>query len=112
MLLDGLVASAVPEVLVPRAGRLRPVVLVHLPLETDAEARALAAAAGVVTTSEWTRRRLLDRYPLPADRVRVAAPAPTPRRRRPARRPARPCSASPRSPRTRGTTCWPPPWRS
>ncbi|MFC4147395.1 glycosyltransferase family 4 protein [Micromonospora mangrovi] len=78
VLLDGLVASAVPEVLAPRAGRLRPVVLVHLPLETEAEARALAAVAGVVTTSEWTRRRLLERYPLPADRVRVAAPGTDP----------------------------------
>ena len=74
VLVDGLVASAVPEVLTPQAGRLHPVILVHLPLETAAEGRALAAAVGVVTTSEWTRRRLLDRYALPADRVRVAPP--------------------------------------
>ena len=74
VLIDGLVASAVPEVLTPQAGRLRTVVLVHLPLETAAEGRALAAAVGVVTTSEWTRRRLLDRYALPADRVRAAPP--------------------------------------
>ncbi|PWU62488.1 glycosyl transferase, partial [Micromonospora globispora] len=33
-----------------------------------------AAAVGVVTTSEWTRRRLLGRYALDAERVRVAAP--------------------------------------
>jgi glycosyltransferase involved in cell wall biosynthesis len=31
-------------------------------------------AAGVVTTSAWTRRRLLELYPLPADRVHVAEP--------------------------------------
>ncbi|MFU8871686.1 glycosyltransferase family 4 protein [Micromonospora sp. SL4-19] len=74
VLLDGLVASVVPEALAPHARRLRLVVLVHLPLEDDVEARALAAAAGVLTTSEWTRRRLLDRYPLRADRVRVATP--------------------------------------
>ncbi|MGC1213497.1 MAG: glycosyltransferase family 4 protein, partial [Micromonospora sp.] len=74
VLVDGLIASAVPEVLAPQVGRLRPVVLVHMPLETDAEGRALAAAVGVVTTSEWTRRRLFDRYALPADRVRVAPP--------------------------------------
>jgi glycosyltransferase involved in cell wall biosynthesis len=74
VLLDGLVASAVPEVLAPRAGRLRLVVLVHLPLETAGEAEALAAARVVVTTSEWTRGRLLARYPLPAHRVRVATP--------------------------------------
>ncbi|SCG66808.1 glycosyltransferase family 4 protein [Micromonospora inositola] len=74
VLLDGLVASTVPEVLAPQGRRLRLVVLVHLPLETDAEAGALAAATAVVTTSEWTRRRLLDRYALPADRVRAAPP--------------------------------------
>ncbi|MFI7284522.1 glycosyltransferase family 4 protein [Micromonospora chersina] len=74
VLLDGLVASTVPEVLAPHARRLRLVVLVHLPLEDDVEARALAAATAVVTTSEWTRRRLLDRYPLAADRVAVAPP--------------------------------------
>ncbi|MFI9526002.1 glycosyltransferase family 4 protein [Micromonospora rosaria] len=74
VLADGLVASAVPEVLTRHAGRVRLVVLVHLPLEDEAEARALAAAAAVVTTSGWTRRRLLDRYGLPADRVVVAHP--------------------------------------
>ncbi|MGN9768747.1 glycosyltransferase family 4 protein [Micromonospora sp. SD12] len=74
VLLDGLVASCVPEVLTPHARRLRVVVLVHLPLEHDAEAAALAAAVAVVTTSEWTRRRLLDRYALPPDRVHVARP--------------------------------------
>lgn len=74
VLLDGLVASAVPDVLVPHAGRLRPVVLVHMPLGDDAEGAALATAAAVVTTSEWTRRRLLDLYPLPADRIHVATP--------------------------------------
>ncbi|MEU2611061.1 glycosyltransferase family 4 protein [Micromonospora sp. NPDC007271] len=74
VLLDGLAAAPVPEVLAPHARRLRLVVLVHLPIEDDAEARSLAVAAGVVATSEWTRRRLLDRYPLPADRVRVATP--------------------------------------
>ncbi|MEV0808407.1 glycosyltransferase family 4 protein [Micromonospora sp. NPDC050200] len=74
VLLDGLVASAVPEVLAPHARRLRLVLLVHLPLEDVTEAAALACAAAVVTTSGWTRRRLLDRYPLPADRVHVAAP--------------------------------------
>ncbi|MFC0032793.1 glycosyltransferase family 4 protein [Micromonospora chaiyaphumensis] len=78
VLLDGLVASTVPEVLTPEARRLRLVVLVHLPLEDEVEARALQAATAVVTTSDWTRRRLLDRYRLPADRVRVAAPGADP----------------------------------
>ncbi|SCF08587.1 Glycosyltransferase Family 4 [Micromonospora viridifaciens] len=74
VLLDGLVASVVPAVLVPHARRLRLVVLVHLPFEDEVEARALALAAGVVATSEWTRRRLIDRYALPAGRVWVAPP--------------------------------------
>ena len=85
VLLDGLVASTVPDVLVPEAARLRLVVLVHMPLgdgrpggvatEVAADERAvLSAAAAVVTTSAWTRRRLLDRYALRPDRVHVAEP--------------------------------------
>lgn len=74
VLLDGLVAGAVPEILAPNAGRLRLVVLVHLPLGGSAERAALRHATVVVATSTWTRRWLLDRYRLPADRVRVAVP--------------------------------------
>jgi glycosyltransferase involved in cell wall biosynthesis len=82
VLLDGLVASAAPEVLVPEAGRLRLVVLVHMPLgqgTTDdgvrqREGAVLSAAASVVTTSAWARRVLLERYSLPDDRVHVAEP--------------------------------------
>ncbi len=86
VLLDGLVASTVPQVLVPQARRLRLVVLVHMPLghrpadEGVGDARmreraVLSVAAAVVATSAWTRRRLLDLYRLPADRVHVAEPA-------------------------------------
>jgi glycosyltransferase involved in cell wall biosynthesis len=85
VLLDGLIASTAPEALVPQARRLRQVVLVHMPLghrPPDGEAgtvRArerdvLAAAAAVVTTSAWTRRRLGELYALPADRVHVTEP--------------------------------------
>jgi glycosyltransferase involved in cell wall biosynthesis len=85
VLLDGLIASAAPEALVPQARRLRQVVLVHMPLghlpPVDAtgavrarEGEVLAAAAAVVTTSAWTRRRLAELYALPADRVQVAEP--------------------------------------
>jgi glycosyltransferase involved in cell wall biosynthesis len=81
-LLDGLVASTAPEVLVPQANRLRLVPLVHLPLghsTADGDARAregavLAAAASVVTTSAWSKRMLLELYSLPGDRVHVAEP--------------------------------------
>jgi len=85
VLLDGLVASTAPDVLVPHASRLRLVVLVHMPLghrPPDSAAEqvrgrervVLAAAAAVVTTSAWSRRRLLELYALPADRVHVAEP--------------------------------------
>ena len=86
VLLDGLVASTAPAVLAPLAGRLRLVVLVHMPLghrpapDAAAETRrrertVLSVAAAVVTTSSWSRRRLLELYSLPADRVHVAPPA-------------------------------------
>ncbi|HZC15032.1 MAG TPA: glycosyltransferase, partial [Thermoleophilaceae bacterium] len=85
VLLDGLIASAAPEALVPQTRRLRQVVLVHMPLghrPPDVEAGAvrarerevLGAAAAVVTTSAWSRRRLGELYALPADRVHVAEP--------------------------------------
>jgi glycosyltransferase involved in cell wall biosynthesis len=85
VLLDGLIASAAPEALVPQARRLRQVVLVHMPLghrPPDDEAGAvrarerevLAAAAAIVTTSAWARRRLEELYAVPADRVHVAEP--------------------------------------
>lgn len=80
VLIDGLVGSAVPEVLVPQAQRLRLVILVHMPLgdgtvdQRGQEREALSAAVAVVTTSAWARRRLLDLYPLPADRVYAAPP--------------------------------------
>jgi glycosyltransferase involved in cell wall biosynthesis len=81
VLVDGLIASAVPEVVVPASRRLRVVVLVHLPLgrrgdpgATTREGEGLAAAAAVVTTSRWTRDRVLELYPLSPDRVHVAEP--------------------------------------
>ncbi|MEV1112106.1 MULTISPECIES: glycosyltransferase family 4 protein [unclassified Micromonospora] len=78
VLVDGLIASTVPELLAPHATRLRLVPLVHMPLDDEAEGRALATASAVVTTSGWTRRRLLARHALPAERVHVAPPGVTP----------------------------------
>jgi glycosyltransferase involved in cell wall biosynthesis len=85
VVLDGLVASTAPEVVVPHTRRLRLVVLVHMPLghrpgDGDAEdirareGAVLSAAIAVVTTSGWSRRRLMELYELPADRVHVAQP--------------------------------------
>jgi glycosyltransferase involved in cell wall biosynthesis len=85
VLLDGLIASTASEVLAPQATRLRMVVLVHMPLGHDppaddaAEVRmreraVLASAAAVVTTSAWTRQRLLELYDLAPQRLHVARP--------------------------------------
>ncbi len=85
VLIDGLIASTVPEVLVPEAARLRLVVLVHQPMverrlgDHPADSRTrersvLSAAAAVVTTSTWTRRWLLERYALRPAQVHVAEP--------------------------------------
>lgn len=81
VLIDGLIASTASEVLLPQAGRLRMVVLMHMPLghAPDAtlrmqEREVLLAAAAVITTSEWTRQRLLQLYALPPERVHVAHP--------------------------------------
>ena len=91
VLLDGLVASCTPDVLVPETDRLRVVVLVHLPLghprpleplqppgqqpdPAQGERAVLEASAAILTISHWTRRWLVDRYDLAPDRVRVAQP--------------------------------------
>jgi glycosyltransferase involved in cell wall biosynthesis len=81
VLLDGLVASSVPDVLAPHAERLRQVVLVHMPLghvgsadARQAERTVLAGARAVLTTSHWTRDWLVATYALTAGRVHVAPP--------------------------------------
>jgi glycosyltransferase involved in cell wall biosynthesis len=82
VLIDGLIASTAPEALVPQAGRLRLVVLVHMPLghrpgdggEALRERAVLFAAAAVITTSAWTRRKLIELYALDGARVHVAEP--------------------------------------
>jgi glycosyltransferase involved in cell wall biosynthesis len=87
VLLDGLVACGVPEIVVPQAKRLRVAVLVHLPLgdetglepasaaELDVREReTLLAAAAVVATSPWAARRLVEHHGLAAERVHVVTP--------------------------------------
>ncbi|MEU3212922.1 glycosyltransferase family 4 protein [Nocardiopsis alba] len=85
VVVDGLVACGVPEIVVPRAERLRPVVLVHLPLadetglspetarELDLRERAvLRSGAAVVATGGYAARRLREHHGLP--RVEVVPP--------------------------------------
>ena len=87
VVLDGLIACGVPELVEPAAGRLRLTVLVHLSLAdetgltaeqvaelTALERRTLHAATAVVTTSMGAARRLAERHDLPPGKVRVAAP--------------------------------------
>jgi glycosyltransferase involved in cell wall biosynthesis len=74
VLVDGLIASPAPEILVPEARRKRLVVLVHMPFADEREGAVLSAAASVVTTSAWARHVLVETYSLPPDRVHVAAP--------------------------------------
>ena len=82
VLVDGLVASAVPDVLVPASRRLRLVILLHMPLghrangdgSREHECVVLSAAAAVVTTSEWCRGWVLEAYGLDPMRVWVAEP--------------------------------------
>lgn len=74
VMVDGLIASAMPDVLVPEAGRLRLAVLVHLPRGGDRERAVLSAASAVIATSNWTRRWLVEEYALSPDRVHVAEP--------------------------------------
>jgi glycosyltransferase involved in cell wall biosynthesis len=80
VLVDGLIASPAPDALVPHARRLRQVVLMHMPLGHAEEREVLTAVTAVVTTSEWSRRRLRELYALPADRVHVAEPGVDPAR--------------------------------
>ena len=87
VLLDGLVACGVPEIVVPETERLSLAVLVHLPLgdetglepavaaELDAKERVvLRAVPAVIATSDWAVRRLVSHHGLAPERVHVAAP--------------------------------------
>ncbi|WP_044372626.1 glycosyltransferase family 4 protein [Streptomyces noursei] len=87
VLLDGLVACGVPDVLRPEAARLRLAVLVHLPLadetglapataaELDArERRTLHAVHAVIATSDWAARRIRSHHGPGLPPVTVARP--------------------------------------
>lgn len=80
VLVDGLLASRLPEVMVPASRRLRVVLLVHLPagvydeLARLPERRVAAAAASVVAPSAWCRDWLVRHYDLEPARVHVAHP--------------------------------------
>jgi glycosyltransferase involved in cell wall biosynthesis len=85
VLIDGLIASSAAAQLLPHTGRIRVTVLLHMPLATSvgtrhdacderSEREVLGAAAGVIVTSDWTRRQVLARYQIQACLVHVARP--------------------------------------
>ncbi|WP_374455507.1 glycosyltransferase family 4 protein [Nocardioides sp.] len=80
VLVDGLLASRLPSVMLPASRRLRVVLLLHLPVGVDdvlarlPEQQVVMAAAGVVTPSDWCRDWLLWTYDLDPRRVVVARP--------------------------------------
>lgn len=77
-IVDGLVGSAVPEVMVPEADRLTIIVLLHMLASTrqhrQRERPVLASAAAVVTTSRWAREQVLADDGLSPVRVHAAPP--------------------------------------
>lgn len=73
VLVDGLVASTTAA-LVPESRRLRTAVLLHMPGSGPAEVEVLTAVHAVVTTSHWARSWVIDRTPVPPQRVHVAVP--------------------------------------
>ncbi|WP_426241603.1 glycosyltransferase family 4 protein [Nocardioides sp. LHG3406-4] len=74
VLLDGLIASAAPDAVLPEVERLRVVVLLHMPIRDAPERAVLSAAAAVVTTSRWARRQVVEWHGVPERRVHVAEP--------------------------------------
>lgn len=74
VVVDGLLASRLPGVMVPASARLRVVLLMHMPVGGDAECAVARAASAVVTPSVWCRTWLLDTHGLDPTRVHVAQP--------------------------------------
>ena len=87
VVIDGLAMAGLPEPVAAHADRLRIVALVHHPVAEETgldpqaaarlgalEARALAAATGVIVTSPFTGQVLIDRYGVDPACVRVAVP--------------------------------------
>ncbi|REC95831.1 glycosyltransferase family 4 protein [Kushneria indalinina] len=90
VVVDGLAASAMPDVLEVHAHRLTLVALVHHPLGDETgleknqretlltlECQALQSVAGIIVTSAFTRRRLIE-LDIDASRISVIEPGITP----------------------------------
>ena len=98
VLLDGLVASPAPDVLVPEADRLRLVVLVHMPSGDERERSAVLSAAAAVRHHERVGQAGRSWSSTPCAATASTSPSPAsipPSSRRGRRTPGR-CSPSPR----------------
>lgn len=97
VVVDGLASGALPDIVAAHARRLSMIVLVHHPLADEtglspevaerlrvSETEALSHIRGVIVTSLFTAERL-QRYGVPADRIRAVLPGTDPAR--PARGP-------------------------
>ncbi|MFC4496504.1 glycosyltransferase family 4 protein [Streptomyces ovatisporus] len=91
VLVDGLLACGVPEIVVPETRRLRVAVLMHLPLADETgldpdlaaqleelEGRTLRAVRAVVTTSDWAARDVCRRHGVDPGRVHTVCPGTDP----------------------------------
>ncbi|AWN17297.1 glycosyltransferase family 4 protein [Salinisphaera sp. LB1] len=87
VIVDGLVFGALPEIIARESDRLRLVALIHHPLADESgidgaladrlfanERRALANAAHVIVTSEFTARRLASAYGVARADLDIVAP--------------------------------------
>lgn len=74
VLLDGLIAAVIPDAVDRHRERLRLVVLVHLPVDARCEQQVLTRVGAVITTSSWTRNRVVTRYGVRPETVSVARP--------------------------------------
>ena len=80
VVVDGLLASFAPDAVAAHTGRLYLVVLLHMPFaEADpsaasGERAALAAASGVVTTSDWARDWVVRHHGVAPELVATAHP--------------------------------------
>lgn len=74
VVVDGLLASGLPRVMVPASARLRVVLLMHMPVGGEAEYAVVRAASALITPSAWCRDWLLGTHGLDPTRVHVARP--------------------------------------
>jgi glycosyltransferase involved in cell wall biosynthesis len=85
VLLDGLIASAAPNTLMVHTGRLRLVIVLHMPLgdgpptndlhtRRTHERASLSTALAIIATSVWTKEWLCEHYAIEPERIHVATP--------------------------------------